>query len=100
MLPQPTALSLLPDGKLAIDWRDGRRRRYNVGELRRKCPCATCLYERDSAASPAEATDNSAVVAIAQVHPVGNYAYNIHFSDGHSTGIFSLEMLLELGEEF
>jgi DUF971 family protein len=99
MLPQPTALSLEPDGRLAIDWSDGRRRRYDVGELRGKCPCATCLYERDAAGRTAEQSADFSAVALSQVLPVGNYAYNIQFSDGHSTGIFSLEMLLELGEE-
>jgi DUF971 family protein len=28
---------------------------------------------------------------------VGNYAYSIAFSDGHDTGIFTLEFLRELG---
>jgi DUF971 family protein len=31
--------------------------------------------------------------------PVGNYAYSIAFSDGHDTGIFTLEFLRELGVE-
>lgn len=31
--------------------------------------------------------------------PVGNYAYQIDFSDRHSSGIFSLEFLRELGDE-
>lgn len=31
--------------------------------------------------------------------PVGNYAYGIDFSDGHTTGIYRLEFLRELGEE-
>jgi DUF971 family protein len=98
MPPQPTALTLQPDGKLVIAWSDGRRRRYDPGELRQKCPCATCLHERslpENAATP----EKSAAAALTQVHPVGNYAYNIQFGDGHATGIFSLEMLLELGEE-
>jgi DUF971 family protein len=30
--------------------------------------------------------------------PVGNYAYTIAFSDGHDTGIYSFDRLLELGE--
>jgi DUF971 family protein len=30
--------------------------------------------------------------------PVGNYAYTIAFSDGHDTGIFSLDLLQQLGE--
>jgi DUF971 family protein len=99
MLPEPTALSLLPDGKLAIQWSDGRQQRYEIGELRRKCPCATCMHERESASQAADFPENSPPVTLEQVQPVGNYAYNIHFSDGHSTGIFSLRMLLELGEE-
>jgi DUF971 family protein len=97
---EPTALSLQPDGKLVIEWSDGRRRRYAIDELRRKCPCATCLYERESAARTVAPPENVAPVAIEQLHPVGNYAYNIRFSDGHSTGIFPLELLLELGAEF
>jgi DUF971 family protein len=99
MPPEPTALSLLPDGKLAIEWNDGQRRRYDPDELRRKCPCATCMYERDAALRTVDPPEKSPAT-IVQVHPVGNYAYNIQFGDGHSTGIFSLEMLLELGEEF
>jgi DUF971 family protein len=100
MLPQPTALSLQPDGKLVIEWSDGRRRRYAVGELRQKCPCATCHYERDTADQTVESPKDFSAVTLSQVLPVGNYAYNIQFSDGHSTGIFSLEMLLEWGEGF
>jgi DUF971 family protein len=29
---------------------------------------------------------------------MGNYAYAIAFSDGHSSGIFSLELLRQLGD--
>jgi DUF971 family protein len=31
------------------------------------------------------------------MEPQGHYAYAIHFSDGHNTGLFTLESLLELG---
>jgi DUF971 family protein len=31
--------------------------------------------------------------------PVGNYAYSIAFSDGHDTGIYTLEFLRSLGSE-
>jgi DUF971 family protein len=30
---------------------------------------------------------------------MGNYAYSVQFSDGHNTGIYSLEFLRQLGEE-
>lgn len=100
MSVEPTALTLQSDGKLVIKWSDGRRRRYDPAELRRKCPCATCLHERGAASRTVGLSDKPAPVTIAQMHTVGNYAYNIQFNDAHTTGIFSLEMLLEMGEVF
>ena len=38
-------------------------------------------------------------VAIEQVTPVGNYALQIHFSDGHDAGVYSWKTLYELGEK-
>ena len=35
---------------------------------------------------------------IKAMKPVGNYAYGIAFSDGHDTGIYTLEILRSLGE--
>ena len=35
---------------------------------------------------------------IRKMGPVGNYAYSIEFSDGHDTGIFTLDYLHELGK--
>jgi DUF971 family protein len=42
-------------------------------------------------------TEVGPVRATAMV-PLGNYAYHIDFSDGHKTGIYSLELLREIGE--
>jgi DUF971 family protein len=95
MSTQPLALTLMPDGKLAIDWSDGRQMEYGAENLRRKCPCATCVYQRESAERTVEPAKIADLLAFTEVLPVGNYAYNIRFSDGHSTGIFSLDMLSE-----
>mgnify|MGYP000434755382 CR=1 FL=1 len=37
-------------------------------------------------------------VAFRKITPVGNYAYQIAFSDGHDTGIYTLEYLYRLGD--
>jgi|TARA_B110000008_G_scaffold260459_1_gene281113 DUF971 family protein len=42
---------------------------------------------------------NKQDVSIASLVPMGNYAIAIHFSDGHSTGIYSWNYLLHLGED-
>ena len=38
-------------------------------------------------------------VLISSLVPMGNYAIAIHFSDGHTTGIYSWNYLLHLGAE-
>ena len=36
-------------------------------------------------------------VAIAKIEPVGTYAVQLHFSDGHNTGIYSWDILYDYG---
>ena len=99
---QPTKLELATPDRLRIAWSDGEVREYSLRELRDKCPCATCRELRNNPPSPLQLT----IVSEAQVQPlritamkpVGNYAYSIDFSDGHDTGIYTLESLRELGQ--
>lgn len=104
MQPYPTSLKLTDDRKLLIQWSDGRTRRYTTRALRDACPCATCREKRsapppDPMSLPVLSKAELAPLTIAGMKPVGNYAYTIAFSDGHDTGIFSFELLRELGEE-
>jgi len=104
MNPYPTKIELAPDSYLVIAWSDGTRRRYRFGELRDICPCATCREKRNAPPpSPLElrilSPQEAQPLRINGMRPVGNYAYSIDFSDGHDTGIFSLELLHSIGEE-
>jgi DUF971 family protein len=99
---QPTKLELAAPDRLRITWSDGQVREYTVRELRDKCPCATCREKRTaSPPSPLQLPVLSAAevqpLRIAGMSPVGNYAYSIDFSDGHNTGIYTLESLREMG---
>ena len=100
--PRPSRLEL-SGNELAIDWSDGPRRRYRVGELREACPCATCREKRREppAASllPILSAAETRPLSIVDMKPVGNYAYAIAFSDGHNTGIYTLAHLRELGRQ-
>jgi len=97
---RPTKL-LLEGGLLVIHWDDGRVREYSPRELRERCPCATCRERRSDPKPPPLLPVLSAAEAqpikIASMTPVGNYAYSIGFSDGHDTGIYTLELLGQLG---
>ena len=42
---------------------------------------------------------NKQDILISSLVPMGNYAIAIHFSDGHTTGIYSWNYLLHLGAE-
>ncbi len=39
-------------------------------------------------------------VGISGIHPVGNYAILLEFSDGHRTGIFAFHYLIKLANEY
>ena len=80
---------------LGITWTDIKESRYNVAELRRKCPCAQCVDENSGKRllDPKKVDD--------QIHPimiksVGRYALNIQFSDHHNTGIYTFNYLRSL----
>lgn len=107
----PTNLGLKGGNELFIEWSDGKTRRYSASELRKACPCATCREEREEADRKSTTPDSSGgglslpVISAAEtkplviedMRPVGSYAYGIYFSDGHNTGIFTLDFLRELG---
>jgi DUF971 family protein len=94
---QPIRLALTPDRQLVIDWDDGQSRRYAIEQLRANCPCAACEAQRrgSSSAQPLGSVDPE--LTIRYMDAVGNYAYRILFSDGHETGIFTLDLLRRLG---
>jgi len=104
MTPQPTTLELTPDNRLRITWSDGHVRDYALRALRDKCPCATCREKRNAPPPspmllPIISAAEAQPLRIAAMKPVGNYAYSIDFSDGHNTGIYTLELLRELGQD-
>ncbi len=107
---QPTSLQRRPPNSLVIGWSDGSSRVYAAGELRQACPCASCREKKS--ADPAKLASASGLkgtllpvlsaqearpLTIEHMRPVGNYAYNISFSDGHDSGLFTFDYLLELG---
>jgi prepilin-type processing-associated H-X9-DG protein len=70
----------------------GETVRLPAGRLRAACKCAHCVRARIDGVF-AKAFDG---IAITQVAPIGDYAINIAFSDGHARGIYPWGLLLEL----
>jgi DUF971 family protein len=86
-----------------ITWADGHASHYDFAFLRDECPCATCNDERSRKEDFASAGPTSSAASLLPMfkpkptartaNSVGNYAINIAFSDGHSTGIYSYDQL-------
>ena len=74
-------------------WEEGGEDLWGARELRLRCTCANCQSEQtgerllDPATVPADIT-------IKDMHLVGNYGVGIHFSDGHTTGIYRFKTLV------
>ncbi len=104
-MPYPESITKLDGHAIRIAWSDGMIRRYTAAALRKACPCATCrekrMAEADRPKPPlAILSEREAVVLdVMQMKPVGNYAYNLVFSDGHSSGLFTMEYLRQIGIE-
>jgi len=86
-----------------ITWADGHASHFDFVYLRDNCPCATCNDQRakkESLGESSPAFASSPALPMFKPKPkaqsaqaVGQYAIQISFSDGHSTGIYSYEHL-------
>lgn len=92
---QPTEIRVSADrASLEVDWEDGRTHRLSARWLRANCRSARTQRQR----LEGQATPPPEDLAIADVQPVGVYAVNIVFSDGHDRGIYPWTYLRELAE--
>jgi len=93
---KPRNIAVTPT-ELAIAWADGHESYFPFDALRASCPCALCRAEakRVAEAGPLQVLRGPAPgqVGIAKLLPVGAYAVQIVWSDGHDSGIFAFEAL-------
>lgn len=95
--------SLKRDGDaLRVEWSDGVTTLASWQKLRSNCPCAGCLEERAKPPDPFKVLSAKELAAGAPapvaMKPVGRYAYQIVWNDGHDSGIYTLEALRKLGQ--
>jgi DUF971 family protein len=94
MTPLPDTIENQPvQGLLALHWPGGRVATFTHAQLRAACPCSECRARRRGG----ETIAPDEQVRITGIEPVGAYALNLAFSDGHRRGIFPFQMLTELG---
>lgn len=93
----PTEMRQQGPDQLAIAWADGGQSLFHVRALRLACACAVCVDEwtGEGRLDPASVPED---VHPIRIEPVGRYAIQIEWSDGHSSGIYPYRRLRELGE--
>ncbi len=91
-LSTPELVSLRRDC-LTVRWAEGARVVASAAALRAACRCAECL-----ASAGGMAIEEHATVKLTGATPVGQYAIQLSFSDGHERGIYPWNLLYELGQ--
>lgn len=85
---------------LVIRWKDGEESYLHFGTLRDGCPCAECSGETDALGNLYVGRGRSKSEAgyrLIGVKPVGYYALQLTWGDGHNSGIYRFELLKDLG---
>jgi DUF971 family protein len=87
--------------ELAIRWDDGREDFIRLEWLRRCCPCAGCKGEIDVMGNLHKNPDRPLTPLahrLVRVQPVGGYAIQPVWADGHSTGLYGFDYLRRIAE--
>jgi len=94
----PSKIRLIEKKRLLIVWDDGSESVLELRELRKRCPCATCLAERDKQSKMYIPLFSENQVTVKSINQVGNYAIQITWNDGHNTGIYEYNFLKRFSE--
>jgi DUF971 family protein len=93
---RPTGARIDPaTGHLLVPWTDGVTLRYPIDALRAACPCAGCVDEWTG--KVLVSIEMFPGVTLKSLKQVGQYAFNVVFSDGHDTGLYTWSKLREIG---
>ena len=92
---RPSSYQILGDTFVVV-WDDGHESYYPLEALRRTCPCAGCsgepdLFGRISGGGPQRYRPES--FQLRNVEPIGNYALQPNWADGHTFGIWTFPRL-------
>ncbi len=96
--PNPVKVEPFSPKELLIAWSDGKECTLPYAELRFHCPCASCVDEHTGQRIIRRESINPDIRPTG-VQPVGRYALQFRWSDGHATGIYHYDRLYELCQQ-
>ena len=93
--PHPTEIKLHQKSKiLDITFSDGKKFQFSCEFLRVHSPSAEV-----SGHGPGQEVlqTGKKMINVRKIEPIGNYAIQLHFTDGHNTGLYSWDLLYNYG---
>lgn len=94
----PRSVKKINRSELAIVWDDGHHGRHTTLTLRKYCPCAGCKSESESNENAMFPIIKPGQFELQGIEPVGNYAIQLTWGDGHKTGIYTYDHLRQICE--
>jgi len=93
--PRPTEIKLRQQSRLLeVSFADGKTFQFSFEFLRVHSPSAEV---RGHGPEQEILQTGKQEVIVNRIDPVGNYAIQLNFSDGHNTGLYSWDLLYEYG---
>ena len=93
----PVQIKIKKKKDISIKWDDGSQSLIELKKLRQLCPCATCQTFRDRQGGKYIPIYNDTQVNVIDVEVIGNYAIQVKWGDGHTTGIYEYSFLMNFG---
>lgn len=91
----PIQIEPYSPSEMFMGWNTGEKFAVPYVELRFYCPCAGCIDEHTGQRTLKRTSIRPDIRPI-QVQPIGRYAIQIIWSDGHDTGMYHYDRLFEL----
>jgi DUF971 family protein len=88
-----TDIQIDREHSVTVRFDDGVEHRFDLGELRAACPCASCRGWRERGEDAWPRPGQPATVTVADAELVGAWGISFRWSDGHDTGIYPWDAL-------
>lgn len=95
--PAPETIDVDREHGVTLTWADGTTLRFDLVELRTRCPCADCRARRERGLDVWPLASSPQPLRIVEAHLHGAWGIGITWNDGHTTGVFSWTLLRALG---
>ncbi len=94
----PKKISVAENDNVVIEWDDSKVSEINKYLLRKSCPCALCEVERKENHHDYNMFRGNKT-AIVDIEVVGQHAIKFTWKDGHNTGMYEFQYLIDLAEK-